>query len=143
MWLFKELLAKLNRIWPPPAPRSLASISGKFTPSGTKFVSRSNPFCSPFPAKNSGSPLKRSGKSYWVLKTNSGSPYVFNTGGALVTATYRAGSDPDRLKCWWTVFSGIANSAPGPHSNSTSCPAKFLTVVFPWPDKIITVSSNS
>ena len=32
------------------------------------------------------------------------------------------------------VFRGIANNAPGPHSNSTSCPAKFLTVVFPWPE---------
>ncbi len=29
MWLFIEPLAMLKRIWPPPAPRSLAGTSGK------------------------------------------------------------------------------------------------------------------
>ena len=36
---------------PTPAPRSFASISGRFTASATKLVSSSRPFCSPLSAK--------------------------------------------------------------------------------------------
>ena len=37
--------------------------------------------------------------------------------GALVTATKRATSRPEPLKCWCQVLSGTANSAPAFHSN--------------------------
>src|SRR5665647_1981007 len=40
MWLFIDPLAMLKRMCPPPAPRSLALMSGRFTASATKFVSR-------------------------------------------------------------------------------------------------------
>ena len=40
MWLFIEPLAMLKRMWPPPAPRSLAVISGRLTASGTKLVAQ-------------------------------------------------------------------------------------------------------
>ena len=46
MWLFSELLAKLKRMWPPPAPRSFAVISGRLTASGTKFVASRKPLVS-------------------------------------------------------------------------------------------------
>ena len=51
MWLFIEPLAMLKRIWPPPAPRSVAVIKGRLTASGTKFVVSKKPFCSPFDEK--------------------------------------------------------------------------------------------
>jgi hypothetical protein len=51
MWLFIEPFAMAKRMWPPPAPRSFASISGRPTASATKLVSSSRPFCSPFGAK--------------------------------------------------------------------------------------------
>jgi hypothetical protein len=51
MWLFIEPLAMLKRMWPPPAPRSLALISGRLTASATKLVTRRRPFCSPLALK--------------------------------------------------------------------------------------------
>ena len=44
-------LAIMKRIWPPPAPRSLALISGRLTASATKLVLSSRPFCSSRAAK--------------------------------------------------------------------------------------------
>ena len=87
MWLFIEPFAMLKRVCPPPAPRSFAANRGRFTASATKFVSSSNPFCSPLLAKYSGSPSKRSLKSWSVLKTKSRSPKALMMTGALVTAT--------------------------------------------------------
>ena len=55
-------------------------------------------------------------KSCRVLNTKSMSSYRLITGGALVTATKRAGSLPEPLKCWCQVLSGMANSAPAFHS---------------------------
>jgi hypothetical protein len=51
MWLFIDPFAMLKRMWPPPAPRSFASISGRLSVSATKFVSSSRPFCSPLGEK--------------------------------------------------------------------------------------------
>jgi hypothetical protein len=51
MWLFIEPLAIAKRMCPPPAPRSFAATSGRFSASATKFVSRSRPFCSPLGEK--------------------------------------------------------------------------------------------
>ena len=87
MWLFIEPFAIEKRVWPPPAPRSLAANSGRLIASATKLVSSSRPFCSPLFAKYSGSPSKRSLKSYRVLKTNPTSPKALMITGALVTAT--------------------------------------------------------
>ena len=63
--------------------------------------------------------------------------------GALVDETNRATSVPEPLKCWWLAFSGMANSAPGPHSKVTSAPASFHTLVEPWPERTRIISSNS
>ena len=51
MWLAIEPLAMLKRMWPPPAPRSLAVISGRLMASATKLVVSRKPSCSPLALK--------------------------------------------------------------------------------------------
>ncbi len=51
MWLFIEPLAIMKRMWPPPAPRSFASFSGRPTASATKLVLSSSPSRSSLSAK--------------------------------------------------------------------------------------------
>ena len=60
-----------------------------------------------------------------------------------VEETNRAAFCPDPLKCWWWAFSGMANSEPVCHSKVTSAPASFHTVVEPWPERTMIISSNS
>ena len=43
MWLFIEPLAMLKRMWPPPAPRSLALISGRLTASAHEIGDEQKP----------------------------------------------------------------------------------------------------
>ncbi len=63
------------------------------------------------------------------------------TEGALVTATKRAGSRPEPLKCWYQQFSGMAKIEPAFHSKVMRAPALFHTVVEPRPDRISSISS--
>jgi hypothetical protein len=65
------------------------------------------------------------------------------TGGALVTATKRAGACPEPLKCWCQQLSGIANMAPAFHSKVMRRPASFHTLVEPRPSSTRIISSNS
>ena len=51
-----------------------------------------------------------------LLKTNSWLRNMRITGGAFVIDTYRAGSVPLPLKCWYDVFSGITSRLPAAHS---------------------------
>ena len=44
MWLAMVPRAMLKRMWPPPAPRSFAVISGRLTASATKLVVSKKPF---------------------------------------------------------------------------------------------------
>ena len=55
--------------------------------------------------------------------------------GALVTATKRAASLPEPLKCWCWQLSGIAKIAPAFHSKLTRLPASFQTAVEPRPSR--------
>jgi hypothetical protein len=63
------------------------------------------------------------------------------TRGALVTATKRIGSVPERLWYWWYALGGIEKKLRSRHSNVCLGLPSIHTVVAPCPLRMKTVSS--
>ena len=142
MWLFIDPLAIMKRMWPPPAPRSFASFSGRFTASATKLVLSSS-LALVLVGEVVGLSVEAPRKSCGVLKTNSGSSYRLMIGGMFVEEDEAGRGPPEPLKCWCQALSGIAKSEPGPPLKVTLAPASFQTEVEPCPDKTRIISSKS
>src|SRR5581483_11185264 len=102
------LFTMLNTVATVPPPRPSVVTAPGFgvleITSATKFVSHGPRPARSVSLKYPSSPLNRFSKTQGLLNTKSRSLNVSMTRGAAVIATYRAGSLPERLWCWYQAF---------------------------------------